>query len=383
MDDWTKRMLAQHSEYTAVAAAYKEIQKYEELNKLLFPSGGDFARALAAGEKREALRLAGWGEASAMRRESEFFAANANWARITHYSSASEIFFAEKAKQLHRTIMSPSIIDEATRIAEIAQHCSMHTAFDPFRPSVGAFADRLLNLPSLDAIRLPANLEAFMQASAVSDIFSESSRVDWRLHDAARQFSLAAVPAFEDLTGYRQFLNASGLVLPHWPNVRLLTIGEKRRRFRAMVKSNSEPAHARKGRSLVQRYELTLRDILDEVMTSAYGEDWAETRLPLCDCKDLLGKQRKRGGHVLSHADYAHYEKIMGDRNHFETVFETGFDDRNDLAMLIKRAGNLRAALFHFHPFSPEDLRDLRLIWLTIETGLLALTADYDFDGWE
>jgi hypothetical protein len=222
-----------------------------------------------------------------------------------------------------------------------------------------------------------------MQASAVSDIFSESIRVDRRLHDAARQLSLAAVPAFEDLTGYRQFLNASGLVLPHWPNVRLLTIGEKRRRLRAIIKSNSEPAHARKGRSLVQRYELTLRDILDEVMTSAYGEDWAETRLPLCDCKDLLGKQRKRGGHVLSHADYAHYERIMGDPNHFETVFETGFDDRNDLAMLIKRAGNLRAALFHFHPFSPEDLRDLRLTWLTIETGLLALTADYDFDGWE
>ncbi len=52
------------------------------------------------------------------------------------------------------------------------------------------------------------------------------------------------------------------------------------------------------------------------------------------------------------------------------------------LAVLIEKAGKLRAVLHHFHPFSPEDLRDLRLIWRTIESGLLALTADYDMGSW-
>lgn len=81
------------------------------------------------------------------------------------------------------------------------------------------------------------------------------------------------------------------------------------------------------------------------------------------------------------HADYAHYERTMSHPEHFEAVFESGFDDISDLATLIKKAGQLRAAPQHFHPFTPEALRDLRLIWRTIETGLLALTADYDFES--
>jgi hypothetical protein len=162
---------------------------------------------------------------------------------------------------------------------------------------------------------------------------------------------------------------------------RLLTIGEKRRRFSNRLKQNTESIHAKKARTVAQRYELTLRDILDEVMVSEYGEEWAIERLPLCDCKDLLGRWQKRGGEVLDHADYAHYERIMSYPAHFEAVFEVGFDDLMTLAALIKKAGTLRAALQHFHPFSPEDLRDLRLIWRTIETGLLALTEDYDFEN--
>ena len=49
---------------------------------------------------------------------------------------------------------------------------------------------------------------------------------------------------------------------------------------------------------------------------------------------------------------------------------------------LIGRAGRLRAASHHPHHFTPEDLRELRLTWRTIEAGLAALVDDFEIDSW-
>lgn len=302
-----------------------------------------------------------------------------DWNRIDRFSTVGEVLSAQTATQQHLAMYSSAAVDEAKRIAELAQTYTLQAALDPFRTAVEPFASKLLHLQALDTIKSPAYLNAFMQASTISDLFVESMRVDRQLQEATRQFLQAPVPAFDTLKVYGQFLSAAGLGLSHWPHLRLLTIGEKRRRFRARLKNKAESSHVIKARTVAQRYELTLRDILDEVMASEYGEDWAIERLPLCNCKDLLGKWKKRGGEVLDHADYAHYERIVSYPAHFEAVFEAGFDDLMELGMLIKKAGSLRAALQHFHKFTPEDLRDLRLIWRTIETGLLALTDNYDF----
>lgn len=302
-----------------------------------------------------------------------------NLERIDRYSTISEVLSAQAATQRHLMTHSPSEITEARRIAELAQTYTLPASLASFRTSAEPFAVKLLHLQSLDTIHTPAYLSAFMQTSTISDIFAESIRADRQLRQAALQFSEMSLPAFDKLSNYGRFLDAAGLGLPHWPHVRLLTIGEKRRRFHARLKGNSELTHVKNAKSLVHRYEITLRQILDSAMASEYGEDWAPERLPLCDCKDLLGKWEKRGGEVLDHADYAHYERIMSSSEHFVAVFETGFDDRTELARLIRKAGDLRAALQHFRPFSAEDLRDLRLTWKTIETGLLALTDDYDF----
>lgn len=301
--------------------------------------------------------------------------------RIDRFSTASDIRRALDANQHNLAMFSSSTIDEVRSIAELAQMHTLHASLDPFRTPVESFANKLLHLQTLDTIRSPAYLDAFIQASTISDVFLQSIRVDHQLQDATRHFAQAAVPPFGSLNDYRQFLDAAGLWLSHWPHTRLLSIGEKRRRLRAKLNNNTEPNHVKNAKSLVHRYELTLRDILDDAMASAYGEDWAAIRLPLCNCNDLLGKWKKRGGEILAHADYAHYERIMSNPEHFEAVFEAGFDDLTALAELIRRAGDLRATLHHCHPFSPEDLRDLRLIWRTIETGLLALTEDYEFES--
>ncbi len=141
----------------------------------------------------------------------------------------------------------------------------------------------------------------------------------------------------------------------------------------------SRPTSGR-AQSLNHRYEAVLREIVDAAMADAYGEDWPETRLPLCGCNDLLGRWRKRGGDVLGLADFAHYEKIMSHPDHFVAVFEAGFDDPAALAHLLKEARRLRAASHHGHEFTLEDLRDLRLTWRTLETGLIAFTDDYEVE---
>lgn len=373
MDDWSKKLLEQHG---AVAFALKEIEQHNRFTQAAADA------SLAAEYQRAALLSAGIEQAAGMNAGLKHWSVYSDENRIDRFSTVSDILRAQEASQRHLAMHSSAAIDDARRIAELAQTYNLHASLDPYRTSVESFTSKMLHLQSLDVIRSPAYLDAFMQASTISDIFVESMRVDRHLQEATRQFSLGAVPMFSTLNDYGQFLNAAGLSLPHWPHVRLLTIGEKRRRLRALLNSNAEPVHVKKAKSLVHRFELTLREILVDVMASEYGENWAEERLPLCDCKKLLGTWRERGGEVLDHADFAHYEWIMSYPEHFEAVFDAGFDDRAAMAALIKKASNLRATLLHCRPFTQEDSRDLRLVWRTIEKGLLALTADYDIESW-
>ncbi len=293
--------------------------------------------------------------------------------------SAHDLFFARTAAEVHAA--------EAWRIAEVqaqaraAQALCLPSVLEAYRTSTDALSLKLLGLSAIDSASAAANLGAFAQSSAMADLISSSLRVDRKLLAASRAYALEAPPLLASLAEHRSFLDAAGLTLPRWPRLRLLSAAEKRRRMRDHLKSNAEPTHVKRAKSLVHRYELTLRDIVDGAMVEAYGENWARDRLEACGCKDLLGKWLSRGGAVLDHADYHHYGKIMGDTQHFSEVFEAGFDDPKALKALLTKAGRLRAASHHGRPFTPEDLRDLRLTWATLTTGLLALTPDHELES--
>lgn len=367
MSDWSRKLLEQHG---AMASALKNIERINNFTQSVAEA------SIAAEYNRVSILNA------AQNKIAELHSLNA-YQNLDRFSSLSEVSRIHDASRHYWSMFPSSVVDQVRSAAQLAQTYDLHGSLSAHRTPVDSFTSKLLNLQALDTIKSPTYLNAFMQASTMSDIFAESMRVDRQLLEASNQFSKMAVPTFGTLNSYRQFLDASGLVLSHWPNVRLLTIGEKRRRFRDRLNSNAEPVHVKKARTLVQRYELTLREILIEVMEGEYGEDWAVERLPLCDCKDLLGKWQKRGGEVLNHADYAHYARIMSYPEHFDAVFEAGFDNPIAISELIEKAGKLRAALQHFHPFTSEDLRDLRLAWRSIETGLLALIEDYDIGSWQ
>lgn len=301
---------------------------------------------------------------------------------LGRFHELSETLQLQRRMEFERKlILDSSLFEQASEIARAVYDSRLPATLEAFRTSPYMLATKLSTLPSLDWLGRSEHLEAFSQASALSDLIARSARVDAEFLDAAKDFAAGNIPKFESLVGYREFLDAAGLVLPRWPRARLLTVADKRRRFKARLKENIEPPHVKRAKSLVHRYELTLREILDSVMAEAYGESWPEARLPLCDCKDLLGKWKNRGGEILDHADYAHYARIMSHPDHFAAIFEAGFDDPHALSELMKKAGRLRAASHHPHKFTPEDLRDLRLTWRMIESGLLAFTADYELEG--
>ena len=276
-----------------------------------------------------------------------------------------------------RDIMSLSpFAQEARRAAELTQSFSLPDVLIVHRSSFEEMTLKLMRSPETGVWGNPAYLTVLNEASALCDLYAGSTRVTRAVAEANRVTMLSPA-AIGSMREYRFLLDVAGLTLPRWPRVRLLDRAEKRRRFKARLNGNVEPPHVRRAKSLVHRYELTLRGILDASMADAYGEDWPAERLPLCDCNDLLGKWRKRGGEVLDHADYAHYARIIAHSEHFADVFRTGFDDAGEAFELLSKAGRLRAASHHAGAFTPDDLRDLRLTWRTIELGLIALDDGY------
>ncbi len=282
-------------------------------------------------------------------------------------------------RQLEVFTRQPGVIERALEAAEFARRAQISSSLIGYRTDIAAMASQLAAAQRAEMLN-PPWLEAFSSASAMANMFAQTDRVTADLRSATADIAAMSLSPFDGLSSYRSFLDISGLTLPRFPRLRLLKAAEKRRRLKAKLRENAEPPAVRKAKSLVHRYELTLREILDDVMAEAYGEDWYLTRLPACDCNDLLGKWKKRGGEVLDHADFAHYARIMSHPDHYAAVFEAGFDDPVALSNLLNKAGKLRAASHHGHAFGMEDLRDLRLTWKTLETGLVAFTRDWEFE---
>jgi hypothetical protein len=279
-----------------------------------------------------------------------------------------------------RELVDGFSMEAARELADRALALSMPEALADYQTSAQSMAERLSLLDLGWMGRDSIALEAFARGAAMSDALALTARVDSGLLEAARAFSTTLMPELSSLAAHRALLDASGLWLPRWPRVRLLTKAEKRRRLRQRLRGNAEPPHVRRAKSLVHRYELVLREVVDAAMADTYGEDWAQARLPKCDCSTLLGRAATRGGDPLDHADYAHYRMIMSHEEHHADVFSTAFENPTVIAELIDAAGRLRARSHHAREFSPEDLRDLRVVWRTIEAGLLALTEDVEFD---
>lgn len=279
-----------------------------------------------------------------------------------------------------RQVFGTDAFEQAKALALASERYHLDDYLDSLRTATGSLTDKMLYLGSLDSIRSPEALKAFVHASTVADILGGSTGFDSQARQAWESLTSQTQPHFDTVQVYGKVLSAAGLTMPRWPHPRLLTIGEKRRRLQQRIQDRSNTKHAQKAWPVIYRLEVSLRDIISARMEQHYGEDWQRERLPQCGCKDLLGKWLNRGGDVLDHADFAHYIRIMCDPEHFECIFSFGFDDSDALKALLTRAKEVRIPVMHCLEFTQENLRDLRVTWRALETGLLRLTSDVDFD---
>lgn len=193
--------------------------------------------------------------------------------------------------------------------------------------------------------------------------------------------SVLAAPLL-DLHTVRQtcdLLEISGLLRA--PRYRILNRQEKRKHIRLLIKDNTMPATIRKAQGLVHRNEKVLRTLIAQCMEGAYGDDWEKSRLPLCDCKKLLGRPLEGDESVMDHADYKHYELIMCHDEHFKTVFSVAYQDVNALRNMIVRLGQLRARSHHGRTFTAENLQELVTLWRAMEAGFESLIDDVVIDS--
>lgn len=258
----------------------------------------------------------------------------------------------------------------AVESARVAGSLVLPEWLDQYRIADLSLAARLA-----DAHRLSwwddLQLDALNEHSALSGMFDEISIVGQGQWQAIESVLSDPLIGLDTVRQAREFLDIAGLL--RFPRFRTLTLQEKRRRVKRLIRENALPAPVKKAQGLVHRYEKLLRVLIAQCMEDAYGEDWAEARLPLCECKKLLGKTLEGDESVLDHADYKHYELIMCHDEHFETVFAVGYTDIDELRRTIARLGQLRARSHHGRTFTAEDLRELTTLWRAMEAGFEGL----------
>jgi hypothetical protein len=214
----------------------------------------------------------------------------------------------------------------------------------------------------------------------MADALATSRSVDSALHNAVQAFRRTPLPESLGIVPALRLFDIAGIGISRPPRLRIVPTDVKRRRFKGKLAAAGQPRHVKKAIALLHRYELVLRQFIDEAMSAVFGNRWPEDRLPKCDCKGLLGRWHKNGGVLLDHADFAHYSRIMCHSEHYSQVFAIGFPDGAGLTHALNEVRRLRAASHHAKidptAFTLRDLADLRLALDVIEVGLMALEPD-------
>lgn len=304
--------------------------------------------------------------------------------KLAGYSDVSMSLHRELERQKRFSALTMrASVEQALSAAERASCYALPDALELYRSPTNLLATRLSAVQSTSWWQEARHLDAFTLASSMADALHHAGFHE-SVEKAVQAFTTSPIPELSTLSQHRAFLDAAGLALPRWPRWRILSRSEKRARLGEKLRRYAPSAYVLKAQSLVHRHELALRDAIDCIMTVAFGEEWWIERLPACDCKDLLGRWKKRGGNVLDHADYAHYALIMCHPDHHGAGFDVGFPDRDALGRLLSDAGELRAASHHPRHeaarFTAKDLRNLRIVWVAIKEGLTSLEPDEEFD---
>lgn len=316
---------------------------------------------------------------------------------VSAFAAASAVTQGLNVSELAR--LSPNW-ETAERAASIASSFQLPPSLRDFGESQAKLAERLaLAGASLSSMRDQWSEQSFGVAFSRTSAFANMMRVNGVVSPetlaVGRELSRFGLPDLPSFASTRAFLDAAGLHLPlirspdfagydfFRTRLRRPDIEVRRQKFGKLKKAASPKPHQLVAFHHVGRTEKLLRRFIDAAMTEIYGEDWAQERLPLCGCRELLKRSERRGGTPLENADWSHYIDIMVYGPHFEDVFSLGFSDPVTLRNAIDVAAPFRHGLMHFRSFTKQNLLDLRIALAILEDGLFEMMGVFDIEDSE
>lgn len=186
--------------------------------------------------------------------------------RHTSHSLASALAAEQSASVLWKEQIA--LGGAAFRAAELAHQTRLPELLESHRSTVDLLALKLVLGGRREHWSDAGYLSSFSAASALAELHNENRSVT-RLLSEANYMLVDHAIRFGSLGEYRALLDSAGLTLPRWPQLRLLRKSEKTARFYSRLREHKEPSHVRKAKSLVRQYELTLRAMIDELMTTS------------------------------------------------------------------------------------------------------------------
>jgi hypothetical protein len=141
------------------------------------------------------------------------------------------------------------------------------------------------------------------------------------------------------------------LVARYGPPVILMSSSEDEKAF-----GRTNAAH-----DWLQRLETQLRRFIEEVMTKAFGTNWAKARLPNGMYEKWMGKKEgaeKDGGKqwpLIAYADFTEYPLVICRSDNWKEVFAPFFLRQESVKESFQRLHPLRIGTMHARPITQDD----------------------------
>lgn len=223
-------------------------------------------------------------------------------------------------------------------------------------------------LPSI--LRDPQYLSAFDQTRRFAESISVASIGKPIGLSHLSEFLDRAIPRFPSISDYDDFLGSAGLdtridlIEPDTDDEKYVELS-----FSALIETSGASEYETAAFQDIFAFERAIRAFLTRLFTDAFGADWPEKILPICNCGDLLGKYRKRGGDPLDHADWAHFVRLMSCEQVFVELFAVAFKEQSELIGSLELIRKIRKRPMHSHTIDHAVLRDLKARIRFIQKG--------------
>lgn len=279
-----------------------------------------------------------------------------------------------------------SVASLANPLADFQSKYGLYEEFSGLAKAAGAFGSQseiLRNIVSFDQALRPIGFggndgqterffrdDRYLSVISQTRDFVESLRTTFdfprtSLHGLPELLA-APVPEFPSISAYDRFLRIGGLGTERGAK----DSGEKAKsKFSALMESRRASAVEVAAFEDIFSLEAALRILIGDALKAEFGDNWHETILPECGCKDLLGRHQKRGGTPLEHADWAHLLLLVRYQKVFFSVFSRGFGAHDDLVRSFAFVAELRRAPMHAKKITPSQLMELKAKVQFIQAG--------------